>query len=158
RTRYAGAANRTGEGELTRDGVSIAVGGHVRQAGDVDRAGDVDQDSGGAQRLLRQWRDDLASWAIPEHSLRAADQSPWALPPHISARRPRRQVAAPGGPSFQRAVEALAPRGEVLDVGAGTGAASLPLAPWATAITAMDAETEMLESLRVLAADVAVPV
>jgi SAM-dependent methyltransferase len=108
--------------------------------------------------LLRRWRDELAAWAIPEHILAGCDESPWTLPRQTFARRTRRQIGAPEGPSFRRAVEALAPRGTVLDVGAGTGAASLPLAPWATAVTAVDSEEGMLAALDGIAREVGVPV
>ena len=60
-------------------------------------------------------------------------------------------MLAPSGASFERAVEALeaaeatsGAAGTVLDVGAGAGAASLPLVPWASAITAIDPSAEML--------------
>jgi SAM-dependent methyltransferase len=46
----------------------------------------------------------------------------------------------------------------VLDVGAGAGAASLPLAPWASAVTAVDVKVEMLDAFAAVAGDVGVPV
>jgi SAM-dependent methyltransferase len=97
--------------------------------------------------LLERWRTDLAAWAIPDHVLAAATESPWALPERAMARRADHQMAEPGGPSFDRAWAALDPPGSVLDVGAGAGAASLPLVPRATALTAVDENPSLLAAL-----------
>ncbi len=94
--------------------------------------------------LLNRWREDLSAWAIPDHITAGAAESPWVLPRQVFARRADRLRRAPGGPSFERAWEALDPAGSVLDVGAGAGAACLPLAPRTTALTAVDADDEML--------------
>lgn len=97
--------------------------------------------------LLDHWRDELAAWAIPEHITARVTESPWVLPRQVFARRADRLAAAPAGPSFRRAWAALDPPGSVLDVGSGAGAASLPLLPRTTALTAVDADKEMLELL-----------
>lgn len=97
--------------------------------------------------LLDRWRDELAAWAIPEHIIAAAPESPWVLPRQVFARRADRLVGEPSGPSYERAWEALAPSGSVLDVGSGAGAASLPLAPRASHLTAVDSDDEMLAML-----------
>jgi SAM-dependent methyltransferase len=94
--------------------------------------------------LLDRWREDLAAWAIPEHITAAVADSPWVLPRQVFARRADRLRRDPGGPSFERAWEALDPPGSVLDVGSGAGAACLPLAPRITTLTAVDADDEML--------------
>ena len=99
-----------------------------------------------AAELLERWRLDLESWAIPEEILAAVAESPWELPRQLFARRATRRREAPSGPSFQRAWEALDPSGCLLDVGAGGGAASLPLAPRATEITAVDGDQQMLSA------------
>ena len=98
-------------------------------------------------QLLDQWRDDLAAWAIPEHITAGVTQSPWVLPRQVFARRADRLAAAPQGPSFRRTWAALDPPGSVLDVGSGAGAACIPLLPRTTALTAVDADKEMLELL-----------
>jgi SAM-dependent methyltransferase len=103
-----------------------------------------------------RWRADLAAWAIPADILAAADASPWTLPRGVFARRAERQVAAPDGPSYERAVEALSGGGTVLDVGAGAGAASLPLARHAEAITAVDEDQGLLATFTALAGRVGV--
>jgi SAM-dependent methyltransferase len=97
--------------------------------------------------LLCQWRDDLAAWAIPEHITAAVSESPWVLPRDVFARRADRLSQAPGGASYDRERAALDPPGSVLDVGAGAGAACLPLASRTTALTAVDTDDGMLARL-----------
>ena len=97
--------------------------------------------------LLRRWRDDLAAWAIPEDILAAAPDSPWVLPHQVFARRADRVSASPSGLSFELARAALEPPGTVLDVGAGAGAACLPLLPRLTALAAVDTDAQMLRLL-----------
>ncbi|HEY3955112.1 MAG TPA: class I SAM-dependent methyltransferase [Streptosporangiaceae bacterium] len=97
--------------------------------------------------LLEGWRADLASWEIPEHITAAVTETPWVLPRQVFARRADRESGAPSGPSYDRAWAALDPPGSVLDVGAGAGAASLPLAGRITSLTAVDSDTGMLELL-----------
>ena len=97
--------------------------------------------------LLQRWRSDLAAWAIPEHITSAVTESPWVLSRSLFARRADRLATAPSGPSFQRAWAALDPPGSVLDVGCGAGAASLPLLPRCTALTAVDSQPDMLDLL-----------
>jgi SAM-dependent methyltransferase len=98
-------------------------------------------------RLLDNWRDELAGWAIPERITAAVPDSPWVLPRQVFARRADRLAAAPEGPSYRRAWAALDPPGSVLDVGAGAGAACIPLLPRTTALTAVDSDAEMLALL-----------
>ena len=97
--------------------------------------------------LLSTWRGDLSAWAIPERITSAVAESPWVLPRQVFARRADRVTGAPGGASYERAWEALAPSGTVLDVGSGAGAACLPLAPRATTVTAVDSDERMLAML-----------
>ena len=97
--------------------------------------------------LLSTWRGDLSAWAIPERITSAVAESPWVLPRQVFARRADRLTGAPGGVSYERAWEALAPSGTVLDVGSGVGAACLPLAPRATTVTAVDSDERMLAML-----------
>jgi SAM-dependent methyltransferase len=110
-----------------------------------------------------RWSEALARWAVPDDILAAAGRSPWGHPVARFAARADAEVRAPSGASFERAVEGLEAAeaelgrpGTVLDVGAGAGAASLPLLPWASAVTAVDTEPDMLaafvERAQVLAA------
>jgi SAM-dependent methyltransferase len=97
--------------------------------------------------LADRWRADLAAWAIPEHITAAVSESPWVLPRQVFARRADRLAGAPCGPSYEREWAALDPPGSVLDVGAGAGAACLPLLRRATSLTAVDTDPGMLELL-----------
>src|SRR5580693_2222755 len=97
--------------------------------------------------LADRWKADLAAWAIPEHITAAVTESPWVLPRQVFARRADRLAGAPSGPSYELAWAALDPPGAVLDVGAGAGAASLPLLARATALTAVDSDAAMLALL-----------
>ena len=97
--------------------------------------------------LLGGWRDDLGAWAIPEQITSGVAESPWVLPRQVFARRADRLTHAPAGASYERASEALAPSGTVLDIGSGAGAACLPLAPHATTVTAVDTDEHMLALL-----------
>jgi SAM-dependent methyltransferase len=102
----------------------------------------------------RRWREDLESWAIPPEILAAAPESPWGCPPRLFARAAEEAMAARDAaptPSLRRALEALPDGGSVLDVGAGGGAASLPLCPPAAAVTAVDQSPEMLAKFAGLA-------
>ena len=97
--------------------------------------------------LLDKWRADLAAWAIPESITAASTDSPWVLPKQVFARRADRLTRNPGGASYEREREALAPAGTLLDIGSGAGAACLPLTPLATMVTAVDTEQDMLTLL-----------
>ena len=97
--------------------------------------------------LLGRWRDDLGGWAIPEQITSGVAESPWVLPRQVFARRADRLTHAPDGASYERASEALAPSGTVLDIGSGAGAACLPLAPHATTVAAVDTDERMLALL-----------
>ena len=97
--------------------------------------------------MLDAWRADLAAWAIPEHISAAVTESPWVLPRQVFARRADRLAGTPSGASYDLAWAALDPPGSILDVGAGAGAASLPLLARATALTAVDSDAAMLALL-----------
>lgn len=98
----------------------------------------------------RYWRERLAEWAIPASITDAVTESPWTFPVEEFARRALRYAEHPVGASYARAVEALREPGTVLDVGAGAGAASLPVLGTGrvTALTAVDTSAEMLDVLR----------
>jgi SAM-dependent methyltransferase len=100
-----------------------------------------------ARDLLDRWRSDLEAWAIPDHIIASVSESPWVLPRQVFARRADRVSLAPAGPSYDRAFAALDPPGTVLDVGSGAGAASLPLVPRCTGLTAVDTDPGMLALL-----------
>ncbi|GAT70553.1 methyltransferase [Planomonospora sphaerica] len=78
--------------------------------------------------LDERWRADLSEWGIPHAIAAGARSDPWGHSPARFGERTDRALADPEGPTLARVAEALPPGGSVLDVGAGTGAASLPLA------------------------------
>ena len=95
-----------------------------------------------------QWAGALAALAIPDYILRAAPESPYGFPPRLFEHSAQQALDRPPTPSTERAREALARSGSVLDVGVGAGAASLPLSPPATSITGVDQSRRMLEAFR----------
>jgi SAM-dependent methyltransferase len=101
---------------------------------------------------LARWRDQLEAWAIPEEILAAAPDSPWGFPVGLFRARAERAGARPPTPSSQEAAGWLPPGGTVLDVGAGGGAASLPLAGRAGRLVAVDQSPGMVEAFLAAAA------
>jgi len=99
----------------------------------------------------QEWGRSLEAWAIPEAILALAPESPWGFPPEIFTAAARGAVAGALTPTHRRAQEALPVGGVALDVGAGAGAASLPLAPAASRIVAVDQSTAMLDRMKELA-------
>jgi len=102
---------------------------------------------------LARWRAQLEAWAIPEEILAAAPESPWEFP--VGLFRARAERAGAGGrqtPSNREAARWLPPGGSVLDVGAGAGAASLPLAGVAGRLVAVDESAAMVEAFLAAAA------
>jgi SAM-dependent methyltransferase len=93
---------------------------------------------------LESWSAQLAEWAIPEHILAAAPESPWVLPQAVFVRRADRHLQAPAGASYEQLRKALSPKGTVLDVGAAAGAASLPAGELISHITAVDVNEALL--------------
>ena len=92
---------------------------------------------------LQRWRRELAGWAIPDEILAAAPESPWGFPRELFRSRAERMPAEPSA-TTRVALDALGTGGDVLDVGVGGGATSLPLAAVATRITGVDESAEML--------------
>jgi SAM-dependent methyltransferase len=102
---------------------------------------------------LARWRAQLEAWAIPEEILAAAPESPWSFP--VGLFRARAERAGAGGrqtPSNREAARWLPPGGSVLDVGAGAGAASLPLAGVAGQLVAVDESAAMVQAFLAAAA------
>ncbi|HET6212006.1 MAG TPA: class I SAM-dependent methyltransferase [Micromonosporaceae bacterium] len=95
----------------------------------------------------QSWRAQLAEWAIPAHISQAVADSPWEVPAAAMIRRVDTQPGGPVGPSLTRTAEALDPPGTVLDVGAGAGAGSLPVANHITELVAVDEHEALLGAL-----------
>jgi SAM-dependent methyltransferase len=106
---------------------------------------------------LARWREQLEAWAIPEAILARAPESPWGFPVGLFRSRARRAGERPATPSNREAARFLAPGGSVLDVGAGGGAASLPLAGSAGRLVAVDESPAMVASFLAAAAAAGVP-
>jgi SAM-dependent methyltransferase len=104
------------------------------------------------------WSRLLEARAIPAEIVAAAPVSPYGFSPEAFARRTEaligRELRLPG----RRALEALPEGGHVLDVGVGTGSASLPLVPRAGRIVGVDIDEGMLREFRRIAASVGVAV
>jgi SAM-dependent methyltransferase len=103
---------------------------------------------------LEDWSTALRAWTIPQAILEAAPESPYGFPPELFARR--RMLAASRAtmtPTTRVALDVLPEGGEVLDVGVGGGATSIPLAGRAGLIVGIDGSAELLTSFRSAAAD-----
>ena len=100
---------------------------------------------------LARWREQLEDWAIPEEILAAAPESPWGCPVGLFRSRARRAGSRPATPSNREAARFLPAGGTVLDVGAGGGAASLPLAGLAGQLVAVAGSPAMVAAFRAAA-------
>ena len=103
------------------------------------------------------WGEALRDWAIPPEILDSAPRPPWGFPVARFAERTDVALAAPAGVTFEQTQQWLGGGGSLLDVGAGVGYASLPLAPPATSVTAVDPVPEMLEAYAERARRIGVP-
>jgi SAM-dependent methyltransferase len=106
---------------------------------------------------LARWREQLDGWAIPEEILAAAPESPWEYPVGLFRSRARRAGSGPATPSNREAARHLPAGGSVLDVGAGGGAASLPLAGVAGRLVAVDESPAMVAAFLAAAQAAGVP-
>ena len=100
----------------------------------------------GQAGALERWREQLDGWAIPSEILAAAPESPWGYPVGLFRSRARRAGSRPATPSNLEAARFMPEGGSVLDVGAGAGAASLPLAGLASQLVAVDESPAMVAS------------
>ncbi|MFO7548737.1 MAG: methyltransferase domain-containing protein [Acidimicrobiia bacterium] len=97
----------------------------------------------------RRWRDQLEAWAIPDRLLAAVEDSPYEWPAGLWRRRLHR-AEVEGGETATTVVarHLLGDGGALLDVGAGTGRASLPLAVEGHLLTAVERDAGMAAALR----------
>jgi SAM-dependent methyltransferase len=106
---------------------------------------------------LEGWRKQLDGWAIPDEILAGAPESPWGFPVGLFRSRARRAGSGPPTPSNREAARYLPAGGSVLDVGAGGGAASLPLAGVAGRLVGVDESPEMVAAFLAAAEAAGVP-
>ena len=111
----------------------------------------------GQAGALERWREQLDGWAIPSGILAAAPESPWGYPVGLFRSRARRAGSRPATPSNLEAARFMPEGGSVLDVGAGAGAASLPLAGLARRLVAVDESPAMVASFLAAAEAAGVP-
>lgn len=108
---------------------------------------------------VETWRRELGAWALPADLVAAAGASPYEWPVELFRRRAEADRADPVEPVTRRLVRRLAgPGGAVLDVGAGAGRASLPLAVEGMEVVAVEKDSAMAAELRRAAADAGVVV
>jgi SAM-dependent methyltransferase len=89
----------------------------------------------------QKWRNDLASWTIPQEILDQAEEAPWTHAPALFALPD--QIA--DTTSHQKAREALSEIGSVLDIGCGGGVATFAIAKSGNHVIGVDHQAEMLE-------------
>jgi SAM-dependent methyltransferase len=102
-------------------------------------------------KAVERWRESLGGWAIPGEILEGAEESPWTFSPDLMRRWAEAAIDAGPTAASRRALEALPEGGTVLDVGVGSGAASLPLASGAVRIVGVDTSDELLAVFREVA-------
>lgn len=93
-----------------------------------------------------RWRALLEAWALPSGLLAAVPESPYEWPAGLW----RRRSAEPKSdtPTDRAVQRLLPPGGSLLDVGAGTGRASLPTAVAGHPVTAVEPNSVMVSALR----------
>ena len=112
-------------------GVGVPAAG-VRPGGDALSAAD-------------RWRAELEAWVIPQSLLDAAEESPYGWPPWIWKRMSAVARSSQPPITLEIARDLLGDRGSVLDVGAGRGRASLPLAESGHSLTAVEPDAGMAD-------------
>ena len=104
-------------------------------------------------RAARYWAEQLAAWAIPDELLDAVDESPYGWPVRLWRRRAEAAEAAPEPETTGIVRDLAGPGGSILDIGAGTGRASLPLAEEGHPLVAVEKDPGMAAGLRAEAAE-----
>jgi SAM-dependent methyltransferase len=95
-----------------------------------------------------RWREYLDAWALPPALLAAVPDSPYTWPTDFCRRRQSAEAGGPPTPTVRAVRDLLPPGGSLLDVGAGTGRASLPVAAGGHPLTAVERNPAMIEALR----------
>lgn len=98
------------------------------------------------------WRSQLENWAIPQELLDQADESPYGWPVELFKRWRATETSTAASPTTTLLRNLLPDDGTLLDVGAGTGRASLPLAEEGYRVTAVEPDERMRAALQTEAA------
>ncbi|HLA67570.1 MAG TPA: methyltransferase domain-containing protein [Acidimicrobiia bacterium] len=93
-----------------------------------------------------RWRAALEAWAIPQRLLDAVADSPYEWPAALYERT-RRAEAGIDSPTVEMVDDLIGPGGSVLDVGAGAGRLSIPLARRGHRVTAVERDEGMARVL-----------
>ena len=96
-------------------------------------------------RAADRWRAELEAWVIPQRLLDAAEESPYGWMPWVWERMSASARSAPPPVTLEIARRLAGEDGSVLDVGAGRGRASLPLAVSGHDLTAVEPDTGMAD-------------
>ena len=96
-------------------------------------------------RATDRWRAELEAWVIPQRLLDAAEESPYGWVPWVWERMSVEARSAPPPVTFEVARRLAGDDGSVLDVGAGRGRASLPLAVLGHDLTAVEPDAGMAD-------------
>lgn len=88
-----------------------------------------------------RWKNDLASWAIPQEILVQAVEKPWIHPPALFEIPEEIKDSL----SHQRAREAMPHGGSVLDIGCGGGIGAFAITPPAGNVIGVDEQQAMLD-------------
>jgi hypothetical protein len=104
---------------------------------------------------VSKWKTEVEAWAIPEEILSAAPESPWGYPPEFQ-RLTKEALRKKGSFSARKALEVMPIAGRCMDIGVGTGAASLPLTSKAFLIVGVDPSAERLQEFELLASSLGV--
>ena len=99
------------------------------------------------------WRQQLEDWKIPDALLAAVEESPYGWSQKLWKRRAARAVELDRSSPTLDLVRDLADGGSVLDVGAGTGRASLPLVRDGYRVTMVEPNQAMRAGLAELKAE-----
>ena len=96
-------------------------------------------------KAVDRWRAELEAWVIPQRLLDAAEESPYGWAPWVWARLSAAARSGPPPVTVEIVKDLLGRHGSVLDVGAGRGRASLPLATAGHHLTAVEPDNGMAD-------------
>jgi SAM-dependent methyltransferase len=94
------------------------------------------------------WREALEAWAIPERLVAGVEESPYSWPAHLYRLTQRLDAeSSRESPTVLIVDDLVGEGGSVLDIGAGAGRLSIPLAVRGHRVTAVERDEEMARVL-----------